>query len=207
MMTMKQMTIGSQMYNVATYEEFCNNKDLYNNSYTAVQLCGYVLPVRTGFDIDKPGIKSGNAINIINLPPEEEREKYDEKNITNFGDSQNIEELLGKVKLVRDQQKELLVTSENFTTPNISNLDKPLMKLIKTAVIEKHINIDQYAGKFGDNFLNDKRILKQNDITFKMAERYANCLDMKMTVTLEDKNPDVANPLGKVLTQVITGPQ
>ena len=116
----------------------------------------------------------------------------------------NMEELLRKQSQVRDIEKEILTSVDDITTPNISSLDSPEMKIVKQAIIKKHMDINKYADRFGSNFANDKRILKTNSITQKMMKRILSNIDVKATLILEDASPDVANPMGEKIEIVIT---
>lgn len=46
------------------------------------------------------------------------------------------------------------------------------------------------------NFNNDKRLIKKNSITFGKLRNICNALDIRATLTLEDRADDVPNPMG-----------
>ena len=76
----------------------------------------------------------------------------------------------------------------------------------KAAVINaKNIDIDKYADRFGENFPNDKRKLKDEKITLFLLKRMAECLDMNVDLIISDKSPNVPNPIGIPIKVSLTG--
>ena len=49
--------------------------------------------------------------------------------------------------------------------------------------------------RFGQNFPNDKRQLKNSSVTLKITQRYCDNLDMEAILTIRNKSDDVPNPL------------
>ena len=79
------------------------------------------------------------------------------------------------------------------------------MIAFKQAIIDKHIDLDKYEQRFGVNYNNDKRLLKKDSITFGKLRDMCNALDIKATIEFRDANPNVPNPIGRVITAEITG--
>ena len=79
------------------------------------------------------------------------------------------------------------------------------MKALKTAVLEKRIDLDKYEPRFGSNYNNDKRLFNKNTISLSMTKRLCEALDIKATLILEDKSPDVPNPIGRTIKVDLTG--
>ena len=94
---------------------------------------------------------------------------------------------------------------DNVTTPSISPNDAPAMSGLKEAITLKHCDIDKYSDRFGSNFANEKRLLKDSEISLKKLIIYGNAMDIKMTLTMEDASSDVPNPMGEKVTVVLTG--
>ena len=69
---------------------------------------------------------------------------------------------------------------------------------------KKSIDIEKYAGRFRDNFPNDKRQLKNTSATLNILKRFCKCMDMEALLTLRDKNPNVPNPIGEEITVSLT---
>ena len=104
------------------------------------------------------------------------------------------------------REKEILTNPDNIFIPTISEKDSPAMRGLKQAIIEKRIDIDKYQDRFGkENFPNDKRKFKDTDITMFMMNRMNKALDIKATLILEDKSPDVPNPIGRKISIDLTG--
>lgn len=206
-MESKQVSIDGKLYGVASMEDFQNHKELYNNYFTAVDvtICGerLVLPVRSPLD-NKPGIYNKFPIYEI-IKPNEDDKQYQYSSVIDMSDSAVIDDLLEKQEQVRDIEREILTSPDDITVPNISSLDTPEMRGLKEAIKEKHIDINKYEDRFGINFANDKRLLKQHSITNKMLKRMLQNLDMKATIIIEDAGPDVPNPIGKQIRVDILG--
>ena len=69
-------------------------------------------------------------------------------------------------------------------------------------IIEPNIELDG-NGKPMTNY--DKRLLKKRNITFGKLRSICKALDMKATITFEDANPNVPNPIGKTITAELIG--
>lgn len=202
MVDIRRANIDGKLYNVIEYEEFCNTKDTNNNISTAIQIDDTLLPIRITND-NKPGIRIGKVINKVILPDPED-EQYKASNIIDLGNTKTMKELIDKQVQLRNIEEEILTSPDNITIPNISKEDSPEMRGLKEAIIEKHIDFDKYGDRFGDNFANDKRVIKGNTITQKMLKRILKNIDVKATLILEDTSPDVPNPIGKKIVINIT---
>ena len=80
------------------------------------------------------------------------------------------------------------------------------MVALKMALNSKHIDIDKYAGRFGDNYPNDKRQLKLESATLKIIKRFCENCDMDAILILKDKDENVPNPMGKEIKVSLTKP-
>ena len=76
---------------------------------------------------------------------------------------------------------------------------------MKQALNLKNIDIDAYADRFGENFNNEKRLLKGSSITMSKLKSIGDKLDMKITLTITDSNPNVPNPIGQEISVDICG--
>ena len=72
------------------------------------------------------------------------------------------------------------------------------------ALNAKNIDIDKYAARFGDNYPNDKRQLKNSNATLKIIKRFCENCGMEAILTFRDKNPDVPNPMNTEITVSLT---
>ena len=208
-MYFKKQKIENKMYDVMTHEDFSKNKDNYDTSQIAVEINmngkTYILPVRNKTD-SKPGLYNEGCIDFLKLPNENIEKEYMPNDMLDFSKCSNIAEVMKKQKILRDEEKEILANPDNIFIPPISGKESPAMLGLKQAVIEKHIDIDKYQDRFGrENFPNDKRKFKDDDITMFMMNRMNKALDIKATLILEDKSPDVPNPMGKKISIDLTG--
>ena len=191
---MKKMKIKNKMYNVTSLEDYYENKQIYNNKYTAIEVKGNVLPVKGKSDKD-PGIYPNDTYAYIKLPSEEDLEEYSAKNIIDYSKAKNIEDIINKDNLVRDIENELLETKDNIFQLNIGSEDTPEMVAIKQAINSKQVDIKQYEDRF-EQFQNDIRLLKGKSITLGKLISTCENFDISAELTLKDKEA-CANPMNK----------
>lgn len=215
-MELKKTNIDGKFYNVISRSTLNSNKEFYNSSMNAVEFKDddgkeYVLPIRPLSDLsNRPGFNlpnSSSPVSFYSLPKEEDEVKYSKKNkaFTDFSNCETLAETIEKQESIRNIERDILTNPDNITSPNVSSLDSPEMRGLKEAVIAKNIDIDKYKDRFGDNFPNDKRVLKSHEITQKMLKRMTDKLDIKITMIFEDASSDVPNPMGKKIIVDLTG--
>lgn len=207
MLKLKKANLDGKMYDVVKYTEFCSNKELYNNIMTAVEINlngnNMILPIRSSND-DRPGLYNQGCIDFM-ICPDDKREEYSaDAIVADFSKVKDIKDLIQVQDKIRDIEKEILTNPDNITVPSITGEDSPEMRALKEAIKSKEMDIDKYQERFGPNFPNDKRLLKQNDITQKMLKRICKNLDIKATLILEDVNPDVPNPMNTKISVDLT---
>lgn len=205
---MKKSRVENKILDVVSYEEYNAHPELYHNTDTGVEFehdgKTVVLPHRsTSYNPDRPGVYDCGAIDRFVFPDENNEEEYTQ-DIIDFSDVNGIGKLTEKMDMVRDLERDILTSPDNIFVPTISENDSPEMKGLKEAVIAKHIDLDKYAERFGDNFPNDKRQFKKGNITLFMLKRMCDCLDMKATITIEDSGPNVPNPIGRPIVVDLT---
>ena len=208
---MKKVGINGKMCDVVTLEEYVNNKEFYLTSTTLIESDAFgdkqIFPIVNQYDKNSYGIrvKSGNAFAYFNNnPSDDEKVLYDPENVINLEDVSSIKELMEKQDMIKNMEKEILTSPDNITAPDIGAEDEPAMRALKMAVIEKGIDLDNYSHRFGGNYNNDKRALLKDRISLQMLQRMCDNLDMKATLTIEDVNPDVPNPIGKQIVMELT---
>ena len=143
-----------------------------------------------------------NSIAII--PARGGSKRIPEKNIVDFNDISTMKDFLSKNAQIRDMESTILSEIDSVFTPSIGENDSPEMKAFKEAIIKKHIDINKYAPRFGDNFLNDKRILKTGSITMNKLISMCQKLDIEVQLTLRDASDDVINPMSEEITTILT---
>lgn len=204
---MKKMKIGDKVYDVTTAEEYAKNEVLYDTAYTAIEHEGLALPIlnRSDYGSNRPGAIPGTFVSFFQMPTEEARAEYSLAEAIDFGNTKNMRELIEKQNMVRDLEREILVNSDCVTVPRFDDNDSVEMIALKEAIIAKKCDLNSYASRFNGNFANDKRILNDNTITLPKLKKYADALDLKIVMTIEDRNPDVPNPMNKSITVELTG--
>ncbi len=202
---MEKTKIENKIYDVVDQDYYNKNKDLLDISFTAIkdEELGMVYPIRSKND-DRPGIYMHGAINIIK-DPEQNIEEYQVSNIINFDDAKSLKDLIEKQNKLKSMERVILTNPDNIFTPRIGENDSPEMIGLKEAVIAKHIDLDKYSARFGNNFSNDKRLFNDETITMSKLKTMFKALDMKGTLIIEDKDENVPNPIGKKIIVDLTG--
>ena len=202
----KKAIVNGRVTTVVTPQEALTNK-VYQNKFSSVEINGVILPVKTSYDPSSPGfyISNDNKIGKIIYPSDKDADEYSAKNAVDFSNVKSMKELISKQEEVKKMESEVLSNSDNLFKPIPKENDSPEMKALKKAVCLKNIDIDAYADRFGDNFNNDKRLLKSSSVTMSKLKSFCNNFDMKCTLTITDKNPNVPNPIGQEIVVDICG--
>ena len=197
--------INGNMYDVTTPENYRKNPDLYNNK-SAVELDGYVYPIRNGnYNPDMIGYYPGVVYDKYSIPTnEEEFNAYSTDHMANFNSVTKLQELVTEQNKINTDQMLYLSTPDNIFRPVIDNIkDEPLMIGLKEAIIAKEIDINKYQSKF-KQFSNDRRKFNGHKISLDKAVSTAQSLDMKITAVIEDADPNVPNPIGRKIVIDLT---
>lgn len=202
----KKMRIGDRIYDVTTLDEYTKFKDAYPAQYTAIHIPEehIVLPIKNRYE-EGPGIMVGNTIAYVDAPNENEAPAYDDNEIIDFDNCKSIHDMMENQRIVRTLERDILTSPDNIFMPKIFDDDSPEMKAIKTAVLNKHIDLDKYEPRFGSNYNNDKRLFNKSNISLSMLKRVCDALDIDATLTLKDKGDDIPNPMGQTIEVKLTG--
>ena len=203
-MSLEKAKIDGAIYDVISREEYVKNPQLYDSPYVAIKgNDGFIYPIRSRTD-NRPGYYTNDAFFFYKQPAVDEYQTYSSQNIINFKNAETLRDIIKTQQKLVSEERTILTTIDNVFAPDIGENDTPEMKATKQAILDKHIDLDKYEPRFGPNYNNDKRLLKKGRITFDKLRAIADALDIKATLTLEDKNPDVPNPIGRVITVDIT---
>lgn len=215
-MDLKTTTVDGKIVDIISEQEYVNKWKMYAENpslcaSSAVEIQGddgetYVLPIRGKSD-DRPGIYPEGCIYFTKFPDQESAPGYraDQLDIVDFSNIKTVEEFLNKNSQIREMETSVLTDIDSVFVPQIGQNDSPEMKAFKEAITSKHMDINKYAPRFGDNFLNDKRILKTSSITMNKLVSMCKKLDIEAELTLRNASPDVANPMQKEITVILTG--
>lgn len=209
----KYAIIGGKQMNVYSADTVIQNQDiLVSDNQTAVEIehCGspVILPVREkkDDDISKPGFYiDNNPLVFISYPiTEDEKDIYmpSPDKVFDMRDIKTMQELVRKKEEYDQTITSLLETDLNDDSifrPPLLKTDTPEMRALKEAIIAKQIDLDKYSSRFGDNYPNDKRKLKDDNITSYMLKRICENLDIQVDLVIRDAKPNVPNPMGKVV--------
>lgn len=202
--------LNGQMYDLMTYDEYSRITEHAPNSAVLEELNGdkIVLPIKGKYNnqsqSQNPGIYNAGCIDFVVLPDENEVFKYIPNKIIEMSNNTAMKDILERKDIIARLDEPWITSPDNITQFSISEDDRPEMKCLKTALNKKKIDIDKYAARFGDNFPNDKRQLKNNGATLNIIKRFCQYLDMEALLTLRDKNPNVPNPMSTEITVSLT---
>lgn len=216
-MDLKTTTVDGKLVDVITEETFRNKWEAYTtnptlSAATAVEVEDeatsgrYILPFR-GKNDDRPGIYPDGCIYFVKLPSQDIADDYDasKMNIVDFSDTKNIKDFLDKNSQIRNMETTVLTDVDSVFAPMVTPQDTPEMRAFKEAITAKHMDISKYAPRFGENFLNDKRILRTSSITMNKLVSMCKKLDIEAELILRDAGSNVANPMGKEINVILTG--
>lgn len=212
-MSSKFAIIGGKTFNVFDQDQLFKNRDILVEDDQAAIECKVedkvnILPITSETRLDKPGvyISKDSPYAVFKFPKtKEEKELYEPDNdhIVDFSNAENMQNIVDKkqhMDVIMNQYLEAGPECGNIFKPIITSKDSAAMKGLKQCLIEKHIELDKYAERFGANFPNDKRKLKDTDITLFLLGRMAEKFDLNVDMVFRDANSDVPNPMGKVIT-------
>ncbi len=214
-MQSRNASIDGKVLDIITEEEYSKQYKMYLEnpsicSMTALEVNNndqsYLLPFRGKTD-DRPGIYPDGCVYFVKFPQSDEEESVYNKNnidIVDFTNMSNINDFLEKNNQIREMENLALSDSDEIFVPPISGSETEAMRAFKQAIIAKHMDVDRYSARFGENYLNDKRILKGDDITMNKLISICNKFDIEAKLTLSDKHSDVANPMGTSIEVVLT---
>jgi len=131
--------------------------------------------------------------------------EYSVDNVINFSNSKSFKEIIQKQNKLKSMERIILTNPDNITIPKIGENDSPEMIGLKKAIIAKHIDLDKYSSRFGNNYSNDKRLLNDETITMSKLKTMFKALDIKATLIIEDKNDSIPNPIGEQIYVELTG--
>ena len=203
--------IEGQMCDLVDYDEYVESKDKLDSSTAILENYkgqNLVLFNRGSYPENGtpviPGIYDAGCIDIVVYPDEENLSRYIPEKIINISNTTPMKEMLERKETMNRLDEPWITSPDNVTTFTIFEEDKPEMVCLKTALNKKGIDIDKYSNRFGQNFPNDKRQLKNNSATLNIIKRFCQHMDMEALITLRDKNPDVPNPMGVEITMSLT---
>lgn len=203
-MSLEKIKIDDAIYDVISEEEYFRNPSMYNQFSAVRGGDGYVYPIRASYRDNRPGFYPNGGIIRYKMPRGREAQSYSTANIINFADAETIQDVIRTQQKLISAERTILTTIDNVFAPEIGENDAPVMRALKQAIIDKHIDLDKYESRFGDNYNNDKRLMKKDNITLNKLTAICENLDIVPTLTLRDRNPDVPNPIGRTITVDLT---
>ena len=206
--SIKRGVVDGQLYEIHEYEEFAKIKDPVGSVAILEKIDNQdiVLPYRGKYNGQQstPGVYNAGCIDFVIKPTEDQMEHYLPKKIVEISNTSSMKEIMESRDVISRMSEPWITTPDNITTFNIVEEDQPEMRCLKTAINCKQIDFDKYSSRFGDNYPNDKRQLKNNSVTLTMAKRFCDKLDMEAILILRDKNLDVPNPMNKEIRVSLT---
>ena len=203
--------INGQVVDVVDYDEYSSHIDCYsgrNDVAIPVDMKGreILLPVKGRYNSNAtlPGVYNAGCVDFLIYPDEAFAERYIPKDFISMSNTDDIRELIKNGDAARKLDEPFITSPDSITCIPIKETDQPEMKGLKMALNAKNIDIDKYAARFGDNYPNDKRQLKNSNATLKIIKRFCENCDMEAILTFRDKNPDVPNPMNTEITVSLT---
>ena len=203
--------VNGQVVDVVDYDEYSRHIDCYsgrNDVAIPVDMRGrkILLPVKGKYssNVTLPGVYNAGCVDFLIYPDEAFVERYIPKDFISMSNTDDIKELIKNGDAARKLDEPFITSPDSITCIPIKETDQPEMKGLKMALNAKNIDIDKYAARFGDNYPNDKRQLKNSNATLKIIKRFCENCDMEAILTFKDKNPEVPNPMNTEITVSLT---
>lgn len=210
--TVKKAVSNGQVYEVISYDEYCENINRYLGR-SDVGICldykddkQVVLPLRSEYVENpvSPGVYNAGVIDFINMPDESIIQKYIPDKIISISNLDDVQDIIKAGEDIKKLDEPFITTPDEITKIPVNIDDQPEMRALKTALNEKNMDLDKYSGRFGSNYPNDKRQLKNNSVTLNILKRFCTNMDMEAVLTIKDKSPDVPNPIGREISVSLT---
>lgn len=206
---LKRCIISGQMYDLVSYDEYINQEPIRSNSTAIIEEYkgdNIVLPYRGTLSGQPtlPGIYNAGCVDFCIYPEDNMTSQYIPNKIIDINNKMAMKDILEKEDIMARLDEPWITSPDNITKFPINDADQPEMVCLKTALNEKEIDFDKYSPRFGDNFPNDKRQLKNNGATLNIIKRFCEKCDMEAILILRDKNPNVPNPIGKEISVSLT---
>lgn len=203
---MKKAVINGRMLDIVPIKEAIESTNESNNNI-AIEANGCILPVRGSTDKRPGAYRAGSFYMKTVMPDSIELPNYraDDNHIVDFTKAEDIRGIIKAESKLRNLEVSRLTTIDNICAPRIRPDDAPEMVGLKKAIIQKHIDLDKYEQRFGDNYNNDRRLLEKDNITLTKLKTFAKALDMKLTLTFEDNSKNVPNPIGEPIRVTVIG--
>jgi hypothetical protein len=209
----KRCVFNGQSVDILDYESYGKNPELARTapSSTVIEATtesgkNIVLPYKGKRPASEsvPGVYDYGPMDIIIMPKEEFENDYIPNDVVIFNSKDGIKNIQDKQEKLAKLTEPWIVNSDNITVVGIEDTNQPEMVGLKTAINEKQIDLDKYASRFGDNFPNDKRQLKNDSLTLKILKRFCTNLDIEAELVFRDKNPNVPNPINREIVVSLT---
>lgn len=212
-MLLKKVDFEGLLLDVVPEEKYLKHPELYRNTNTTIEYVSedgtkYILPHRVKSDT-RYGVYDAGCVIFVNAPNKDDEEYnkylYENNNIIDYKDIKSATDLVKKQTKLKEMESNVLMNNGNTFTPTVSDMDTAEMQCLKEAILAKNIDIDKYAHKFGENFLNDKRLFKGHTITMKKLISISEKLDLEVELRIRDTSNSVPNPMGTEIRKVLTG--
>ena len=205
-MDYKKASVDGKIRDVIDYSELPKiNTNNYDN--LAVLHNGVIYPESNPNVEISPGLYVYEWGTILHEPTEEQLPEYLAENKLIDFKANNIRELIEKSDRLKEAENTLLICTdpEGITTYPIGNNDSPEMVAVKSAINAKRIDIKKYQARW-DTYANDIRLLNKESLSLAKLKTFAKNLDMKVSIVVEDKAPNVPNPIGdKIVIDIVGG--
>lgn len=194
--------VNGSIYDIMTYEEYTKIKNSCPTNNVAIRYSkdghNYVLPAKGKYNesTTTPGVYNAGPIDFIITPSESNQDQYTPLKEINISNKNSIKEILEKEEVISRMNEPWITSPDNITKFPICDDDQPEMKALKQALNAKKIDFDKYASRFGPNFPNDKRQLKNKSATLNIIKRFCDNCDLECEIVFRDKSSNVPNPLG-----------
>jgi len=202
----KKVSIGKKLMDVIDEREYHKRAKLEDPLFedTCVEKDGLLYPIQKKYD-GTPGVYDAGPF-LKFTKPVNDIEQYSSDKIIDFNNAKNFRDLISKQDDLRHEERAILSTVNNVFAPEVYDDDTPELVAIKQMITYKNIDPESYRHRFGDDFSNNMRPLKDKknkSVSFYKVRTYCTVFDTKATLIIEDKEGAI-NPMGRRIEIEIT---
>ena len=203
-MEIKQAFVGGKLMDVVSQDEYVRRVSMHEPELvqnTCIQANGTLYPVIRHPDNRKTPYALYSDIAIKYVGSCENNPGYSDKKVIDYSDISSNKELIEKNNQLRAEEVAILTQqSDKVFMPIIREEENPALKVVKECFHKKHIDIDNYRGRFDSNcdFANTIRLLtnpNNHNISVPKIQLIGEKFDINFSLMAKDKN-DAVNPMG-----------
>ena len=155
--TVKRTVSNGKIYEMVDLEEYGNHPEKYlGRSDVGIIVedkehdVDLILPLRDSYNGNPitPGVYNAGCIDFTIMPDQASYKKYIPGKTVSLSNKMDAKQIIESGEALSRLDEPFITTPDNITVVPITSMDEPEMRALKTAINEKHIDLDKYANRF-----------------------------------------------------------